>query len=232
MPFNLLAGALHANGVDTLSDWAVTLVLVATLAAQCYLFAKLYRSDPGWVRSDALLEALPGQECGYCGCRPPQRSRHDFHTGADMQQSEWGSVMYSFHASLRLFLACLQFGHDGIMLMQGNVLPNLIISVPSLQPQWATATTLCSGVHHPPSLNVFWIVTKSPITVALLYVGGISTWLCGFTSTAARQALHSYGWTGFLTAWPCWLTEGLLRTDDLIKGAIVHAGYIVSWKRS
>ncbi|CAL5225148.1 g7928 [Coccomyxa viridis] len=76
-----VTGALHANGVNTLSDWAVTLVLVAAIAAQCYLFARLYRSDPGWVRIGTLPEGPARQKCEYCGCTPPQRSRHDFHTG-------------------------------------------------------------------------------------------------------------------------------------------------------
>ena len=35
----------------------------------------------------------------------------------------------------------------GLATMQGSVLPNLIISAPSLQPRWATATTSCSGMH-------------------------------------------------------------------------------------
>ena len=81
MPLALLPGALAANGINTLSDWAVTLVLAAALAAQCYLFSRLYRSDPGWVKVGTLPEGPAGQRCEYCGCKPPQRSRHDFHTG-------------------------------------------------------------------------------------------------------------------------------------------------------
>ncbi len=77
----LAAGALTAQGTTFLSDWVVTLVLVSAIAAQCWLYHRLYCSNPGWVRTGTLPKGLTGPQCGYCGCAPPERSRHDFNTG-------------------------------------------------------------------------------------------------------------------------------------------------------
>ena len=81
MLLSVLAGALSANGLNTFSDWAVTVVMLSAIAAQCLLFFKLYRSDPGWIKIGAQHHGPSKQECDYCGCVPPKRSRHDFHTG-------------------------------------------------------------------------------------------------------------------------------------------------------
>ena len=78
----LCAGALSGSGSAFASDMAVTAACLSALAAQCFLFFRLYRSDPGWARIGCLPEGLAGQQCEYCSAVPPERSRHDFNTGA------------------------------------------------------------------------------------------------------------------------------------------------------
>ena len=65
-----------------MSDVAVTVTCLSAIAAQCFLFFRLYRSDPGWVKIGCRPEGPAGQQCGYCSAVPPERSRHDFNTGA------------------------------------------------------------------------------------------------------------------------------------------------------
>ncbi|CAK0787991.1 hypothetical protein CVIRNUC_011213 [Coccomyxa viridis] len=76
-----VSGALSGKGSAIVSDVAVTVTCLSAIAAQCLLFFRLYRSDPGWVRIGCLPEGPAGQQCGYCSAVPPERSRHDFNTG-------------------------------------------------------------------------------------------------------------------------------------------------------
>ena len=78
----MCAGALSGSGSTFASDVAVTVACLSAIAAQCFLFFRLYRSDPGWVRIGCLPEGPAGQQCAYCSAVPPERSRHDFNTGA------------------------------------------------------------------------------------------------------------------------------------------------------
>ena len=96
------AGTLTAQGTTFLSDWVVTLVLVSAMAAQCWLYYRLYCSDPGWVKTGAPPEGPAGPQCGYCGCTPPKRSRHDFNTG----DSQPGT---GFQVTSKQDLSCNQY---------------------------------------------------------------------------------------------------------------------------
>ena len=85
LSINIYAGALAPG--STLITWnrAYVALVTASLVLHAFLFRRLYCSDPGWVNpggGPGVEEGMPRHKCPHCGAYPPERSRHDFNTGA------------------------------------------------------------------------------------------------------------------------------------------------------